>query len=74
MTNKRKAKIIWDNNKVEWVLYLWIDDDWKFSKAWDVEHKGEDELDGTPIDFVSDSLICEIAHLQALDYTVSVHV
>ena len=69
---ERKALIKWESAHQNWILYLWIDGEWSFSKSWRVEHKGIDETVNTSIDFVSDSILCEIANLQNLDYTVEV--
>lgn len=69
---KRDAWINWSKDENKWILRLWIDDEWQFSKSWGVEHKGNDETYGNPIDFVSDSILCEIAHLQEIGYDVKV--
>lgn len=71
---KRKAWINWSSEQGAWVLRLWIDEEWQFSKSWHVKHEGEDEVCGDPIDFVRDTIICEIAHLQELGYEVTVTV
>lgn len=69
---KRKALIKWESAHRNWVLYLWVDGEWSFSKAWRVEHKGIDEISNASIDFINDSILCEIAKLQNLNYTVEV--
>lgn len=69
---KRMAWINWSREKQAWVLRLWIDEQWAFSKSWEVMKIGEDELTGDSIDYVRDSVICEIAHLQDLGYEVKV--
>lgn len=69
---KRKALIEWESVNKNWVLYLWIDEEWDFSKSWSVEHKEINAMSNASVDFVSDSILCEIAHLQSLDYTVEV--
>ena len=70
---ERKAKIEWDNAESKWILWLWIDGKWAFSKSWGVN---SEPVENNPlirqIDWVSDSIVCEIAHLQDLDYEVSV--
>lgn len=66
----KTAWINWSDRQDQWVLRL-FDDGWRFDNAWDVDHQGEDE-DGDPIDFVSDSILCEIARLQDEGYEVKV--
>ena len=65
----KKARIYWDGEK--WVLELFIDDKWHFSKAWNVEQK---KKECHSIDMINDSIICEIAYLQELGYDVRVGV
>lgn len=72
MKDERKAWINWSREEKKWILRLWMDDEWKFSKSWGVRSMGEDEITGTSIDLVNDGIICEIAHLQDLGYTVKV--
>ena len=69
---KRKAWINWSSKEYKWILRLWINDKWTFSKSWGVRSSGVDNLSGDSIDWVHDSIICEIAHLQELGYDVSV--
>lgn len=71
MTKKKQAWLNWSREQEAWVLRLWIDEEWTFSKSWSVRNYGEDE-EGTEIDFVRDSVLCEIAHLQDLGYEVKV--
>ena len=71
---KRMAWINWSREKQAWVLRLWIDNEWAFSKSWRVMKIGEGELTGDSVDYVHDSIICEIAHLQDLGYEVKVTV
>ena len=71
MANKKQAWINWSREQEAWVLRLWIDDEWAFSKSWSVRNYGEDG-DGTEVDFVRDNILCEIAHLQDLGYEVKV--
>ena len=65
----KKARLYWDGAK--WVLELFKDDSWHFSKAWNVEQK---EKESYSIDIVNDSIVCEIANLQELGYDVRVSV
>ncbi len=73
MKEERKAWINWSSSENKWVLRLWINGKWEFSKSWSVKHVGEDEITGASIDLVNDSIISEIAHLQNdLHYNVTV--
>ena len=73
MKEERKALINWSSSENKWVLRLWINGKWEFSKSWSVKHVGEDEITGVSIDLVNDSIISEIAHLQNdLHYNVTV--
>lgn len=73
MKEERKALINWSSSENKWVLRLWINGKWEFSKSWSVKHVGEDEITGASIDLVNDSIISEIAHLQNdLHYNVTV--
>lgn len=73
MKEERKAWINWSSSENKWVLRLWINGKWEFSKSWYVKHVGEDEITGASIDLVNDSIISEIAHLQNdLHYNVTV--
>lgn len=73
MKDERKAWINWSSSENKWVLRLWINGKWEFSKSWSVKHVGEDEITGASIDLVNDSIISEIAHLQNdLHYNVTV--
>lgn len=73
MKEERKAWINWSSSENKWVLRLWINGKWEFSKSWSVKHVGEDEITGVSIDLVNDSIISEIAHLQNdLHYNVTV--
>lgn len=73
MKEERKAWINWSSNENKWVLRLWINGKWEFSKSWSVKNVGEDEITGASIDLVNDSIISEIAHLQNdLHYNVTV--
>lgn len=61
------AWINWSEKEQKWVLRLWLDDEWQFSKSWavrDTDHEG-----GA---WVYDGILCEIAHLQDLGYSVKV--
>ena len=72
---KKKTKQAWINWSEEtetWVLRLWIDEKWQFSKSWGVRHDKEDPITGNPNDWVHDSIICEIARMQDLGYSVKV--
>ena len=68
----RMANINWSKMENRWVLRLADENGWKFSKAWGVRKEGEDSVTGEPLDWVSDSILCEIAHLQDLGYQVTV--
>ena len=73
MKEERKAWINWSSSENKWVLRLWINGKWEFSKSWSGKHVGEDEITGASIDLVNDSIISEIAHLQNdLHYNVTV--
>lgn len=73
MKEERKAWINWSSSENKWVLRLWINGKWEFSKSWSVKNVGEDEITGASIDLVNDSIISEIAHLQNdLHYNVTV--
>lgn len=73
MKKKEKcANINWSREKKAWVLMLWDGEEWAFSKSWGVRSDGEDPISGNPIDWVHDSVLCEIAHLQELGYEVTV--
>ena len=71
MKTERKAWINWSREEQKWILRLWIDEEWEFSKSWSVRSDGED-MNGNSIDWVHDGIVCEIAHLQNLDYEVRV--
>lgn len=73
MANEKRACINWAEKERRWVLRLWIDEEWVFSKSWSVKSDGVDQLTGAPLDWVHDSILCEIAHLQELGYKVSVY-
>ena len=72
MKEKRMAMISWNDEENKWVLRLVIDGEWRVSKTWGVRSDGYDPVTGTSSDWVHDSIICEIAHLQDLGYEVSV--
>lgn len=73
MKEERNAWINWSSSENKWVLRLWINGKWEFSKSWSVKHVGEDEITGASIDLVNDSIISEISHLQNdLHYNVTV--
>lgn len=67
---RKTAWLNWEREKKDWVLRLWKDDAWEFSKSWSV--KDEDVFTG--YSWVCDSILCEISHLQELGYTVQVTV
>lgn len=69
---KKIAWINWSRSENRWILRLWIDDEWAFSKSWGVRSDGEDPITGSSIDWVHDSIVCEIANLQDLGYEVKV--
>lgn len=71
MTNemKMKALINWSEKEQRWILSLWIDNEWVFSKSWKTR---DPDYNGNGL--VSDSIICEIANLQNLGYDVTVTV
>ena len=72
---KREALITWNEPEKKWELFLSHDnEEWQFSKSWGIIKMGEDELTGCSIDFVNDSIICEVAHLQYLGYSVKVSI
>lgn len=68
----KAAWLNWSEVESRWVLRLWIDNEWAFSKSWGVRHDGEDPVTGSPNDWVHDSVICELAHLQDLGYEVKI--
>lgn len=70
--NEKKANINWSTKDNRWVLRLWSDDEWVFSKSWGVRKDGENPISGESLDWVHDSVLCEIAHLQDLGYEVTV--
>lgn len=72
MKEQKKAWVNWSTKDRKWVLRLWIDDEWKFSKSWGVKSEGTDPITGESVDLIHDSIICEIAHLQDLGYEVTV--
>lgn len=65
----KKARIYWDG--VKWVLELFKDDKWHFSKDWNVEKK---EKECYSCDMVNDNIVTQIANLQELGYDVRVFV
>lgn len=72
MKEKKYAWINWSSADNKWVLRLMKADGWHFSKSWGVRSDGVDPITGEKIDFVHDSIICEIAHLQDLGYEVKI--
>lgn len=72
MKEKKSAWINWSNQEHKWILRLWIDDEWAFSKSWSVFQVGYSEIYDEPIEAIHDSILCEIAHLQDLGYNVKV--
>lgn len=68
MSNNMKARIRWDKTDNTWVLELWDKTEWVFSKVWKVI-VGDEAHTG---DYVHDSILCEIAHLQYIGYKVEV--
>lgn len=74
MKETRSAWINWSEDEHKWVLRLWLDDEWAFSKSWKPIVVGHDEMWDEPVEAVHDSIICEIAHLQQLGYEVKVTV
>jgi hypothetical protein len=69
---KKEAWINWSAKDKCWVLRLWIDEEWAFSKSWGVRSNGTDPITGASVDWVHDSIMCEIAQLQDLGYSVKV--
>lgn len=69
---KKTANINWSAAERKWVLRLWTDGEWRFSKSWKVKGDGTDPVTGESLDWVHDSVLCEIAHLQDLGYEVVV--
>ena len=69
---KRSAWINWNRTECRWVLRLWIDGEWAFSKSWGTRRDKEDPISGESYEWVHDSIVCEIAHLQDLGYEVKV--
>ena len=71
---QKQANLNWSVAEKAWVLRLWDDkeENWQFSKSWGVQNEGYNDLYGEPIEFVHDSVLCEIAHLQDLGYEVRV--
>ena len=74
MKEKRQALINWSEKESKWILRLWIENEWTFSRSWAVRRTDEDPITGATNDWVHDSIICEIAHLQDLGYEVKVTV
>lgn len=72
MKEKRMAWINWSREENKWILRLLIDGEWSFSKSWGVRSDGYNSITGESCDWVHDSIVCEIAHLQDLGYEVSV--
>lgn len=68
------ANINWSRKENKWILRLADGDKWLFSKSWGIKNDGIEQLTGEPIDWVHDSILCEIAHLQDLGYQVTVTV
>ena len=64
---KKQAWINWSQNENKWILRLWIDNEWLFSKSWAIKEENEDG-----IGYVSERLVIEIARLQAHGYSVKV--
>lgn len=63
---KKEARITWSEAEGRWILYLWIDEEWTFSKAW----TPRDVQDG--MGFVYEGVLTEIAKMQNLGYDVKV--
>lgn len=70
MKKEMKAWINWSEAEKRWVLRLWIDNAWEFSKSWAIK----DENENVGIGWVCETILCEIAHLQDLGYEVRVTV
>ena len=68
MKNKRLASFTWSRANEEWVLRLWIDNKWEFSKSWPVKDQNQDNDTA----YVNDSIMVEIANLLALGYRVTI--
>lgn len=68
----KKARIYWDTD--HWILELFIDNDWHFSKSWGVKNIDLGYGEWYKYDAVDDDIICEIAKLQRLGYNVEVYV
>lgn len=64
---QKKAMITWNKPNNQWWLRLETKDGWEFSKAWNVK-----DQDDNGMAWVHDSIICEIAQLQELGYSVQV--
>ena len=64
--NKKYAWLNWSSHDEKWILHLWIDEDWQFSKSWSVRNVNED----TGLGFISESILYEIKHLYALGYNI----
>lgn len=69
MKMKMKAWINWSEKEQRWILSLWIDNEWVFSKSWKVK---DEDYNGNG--WVHETIICEIANLQNLGYDVKVTV
>lgn len=64
--NKKYAWLNWSSNDEKWILRLWIDEEWQFSKSWSVRNVNED----TGLGFISESILCEIKRLYELGYSI----
>ena len=66
----KKAWLNYSSATEQWIVRLWIDDEWVTSKAFMTRNKDED----TGYAWVCDELICELAHLQDLGYSLKITV
>ena len=66
----KKAWLNYSTDTRQWIIRLWIDDEWVTSKAFMTSHKDEE----TGCQLVSDELICELAYLQDLGYSLKITV
>jgi hypothetical protein len=65
-----KAKITWDGTNRAWTLYLWIDNEWCYSKAWATRQT--ETPTGETVDWICDNILSEIAMLQNIGYEVKI--
>ena len=66
MDNNKHAWLKWSGKDEKWILRLWIDNEWQFSKSWSVR----DVNDDTGLGYVNESILCELKNLSALGYTI----